>query len=165
MDKFEIRRAALRKLVDSFGRGGVAHVASKISRTDSYVSRMLYPQGKAGGKNIGEDLADALEREFPGWLGCNSRADFVSLPAKRVVTARAVFGDLLHLMKDADDLTRGQLHFLVKGLLDNPNRIDELAFKFEATLEMHRKFASGAVPQQVVKEDAHAQRERDKVNA
>lgn len=68
MDKFEERRLALQQLVDGLGRGGIARVAERIGKEPNYVSRMLYPQGKAGRKRIGEDSVDALNAAFPGWL-------------------------------------------------------------------------------------------------
>ncbi len=68
MDKYEQRRAALQKLADSLGRGGITKIADKIGKQASYVSRMLYPEGKEGFKRIGEDTVDALNIAFPGWL-------------------------------------------------------------------------------------------------
>lgn len=68
MDKFEIRRLALRRIVDQIGRGGIAQVARNIGREANYVSRMLYPEGKRGKKNIGDELIDAIEAAYPGWL-------------------------------------------------------------------------------------------------
>ena len=68
MDKYEQRRAALQKLADSLGRGGITKIADKIGKQASYVSRMLYPEGKEGFKRIGEDTVDALNIAFPEWL-------------------------------------------------------------------------------------------------
>lgn len=68
MDKYEQRRAALKKLADSLGRGGITKIADKLGKQASYVSRMLYPEGKEGFKRIGEDTVDELDRAFPGWL-------------------------------------------------------------------------------------------------
>jgi hypothetical protein len=68
MTKFEIRRAALERLVRSIGRGGIKRVADKIGKEPSYVSRMLYSSDKSGAKNIGEDSCEAIELAFPGWL-------------------------------------------------------------------------------------------------
>lgn len=68
MDKFERRRLALKRLTDGIGRGGIARVAKAIGREANYVSRMLYPKGKEGRKNIGDDLIDAIENAYPGWL-------------------------------------------------------------------------------------------------
>ena len=68
MDKYEARRTALQALISSFGKGGIAHVAAKIDKSASYVSRMLYPENKPGKKRIGEDSVDLLNAAFPGWL-------------------------------------------------------------------------------------------------
>lgn len=68
MDKFEQRRQALRALVDSLGRGGISAVAKKINKEASYVSRMLYPEGKSGMKRIGEDTVELLREEYPGFF-------------------------------------------------------------------------------------------------
>lgn len=69
MDKYEKRRAALKGLVDSLGRGGIATIAARIGKEPNYVSRMLYPPGKKGRKRIGEDSADALAAAYPEWFG------------------------------------------------------------------------------------------------
>jgi len=68
MDKFETRRLALQRLVDQMGYGGIAKVAQAIGKEPNYVSRMLYPAGKAGRKRIGEASVDILDEKFPGWL-------------------------------------------------------------------------------------------------
>lgn len=69
MNKHDLRRNALQTLVSGFGRGGLAQVARAAGIDQSYLSRMLYPPEKAGGKNIGEDLADKLTAAYPEWLG------------------------------------------------------------------------------------------------
>lgn len=69
MDKFEQRRTALAALITTMGRGGAAKVAARIGKTGSYVSRMLYPPGKAGRKRIGEDSWDDLVAAYPQELG------------------------------------------------------------------------------------------------
>jgi len=61
MDKYEIRRQNLRALIDSHCGGRSATLADLIARTPSYVSRMLYPEGKEGKKRIGEDMRDLIE--------------------------------------------------------------------------------------------------------
>lgn len=63
----ERRRLALKRLVESLGRGGVARVAEAIGKTPDYVSRMLFEWDKPGKKGISEDSATMLERSFPGW--------------------------------------------------------------------------------------------------
>lgn len=68
MNKHEIRRASLKRLVESLGHGGITLVSSKTGIDPSYVSRMLYPPEKSGAKNIGEELADKLAAAFPDWF-------------------------------------------------------------------------------------------------
>lgn len=67
MDKYEQRRKALRALVDGLGRGGISAVAQKIGKESSYVSRMLYPEGKPGMKRIGEDTVEVLQKAYPAF--------------------------------------------------------------------------------------------------
>lgn len=61
MDKFEIRRLNLLALLSTHCGGKAATLADKIGRSASYVSRMLYVDGKAGKKRIGEDMRDVIE--------------------------------------------------------------------------------------------------------
>jgi phage repressor protein C with HTH and peptisase S24 domain len=68
MDKFEQRRQALLALRAQLGHGAISQIASRIDVDPSYVSRMLYPEGKAGQKRIGEDNVERLNAAFPGWL-------------------------------------------------------------------------------------------------
>jgi len=65
MDRREQRRLALKSLIDSLGRGGVAAVAGRIGKAPDYVSRMLYEPGKEGKKGIGEDTWDVLVAAYP----------------------------------------------------------------------------------------------------
>ena len=71
MDKYELRRRRLIELRDWECEGKVARLAERLSRTDSYVARMLYEDGKAGKKRIGDDMTDIIEGAFglpPGWM-------------------------------------------------------------------------------------------------
>lgn len=71
MDKFEIRRLNLRALLRTHCDGKAATLADKIGRSPSYVSRMLYVEGKEGKKRIGEDMRDFIESALvlpKGWL-------------------------------------------------------------------------------------------------
>lgn len=61
MDKYEIRRQNLMALRDNKASGSAAALARLIGREASYVTRMLYPEGKPGKKRIGEDMAGAIE--------------------------------------------------------------------------------------------------------
>lgn len=72
MDKYEQRRIALQALVDELGRGGIASIAQQIGKDASYVSRMLYPAGKTGGKRIGENTVEILARAYPSHFAQNT---------------------------------------------------------------------------------------------
>lgn len=46
-------------------------MARRLGKDASYVSRLLYPPGKAGKKRIGDDMVDVIEQAFMmprGWL-------------------------------------------------------------------------------------------------
>lgn len=66
MDKFEHRRQRLLAVRDEELAGSTSALANKIGRSASYVSRMLYPEGKAGKKRIAEDMVEVIESSF-GW--------------------------------------------------------------------------------------------------
>lgn len=78
MDKYERRRLRLLLLRDSQCEGSVAEMARKIERDPSYVSRMLYVEGKPGKKRIADDMMEVVERAFGltrGWLDMDVTAD------------------------------------------------------------------------------------------
>lgn len=68
MDKNEIRRLNLQTLMDrEYGvgqRGAKAKLAKRLGKQADYISRCLYPPGKDGRKNIGEDFAREIEASF-----------------------------------------------------------------------------------------------------
>ncbi|MWV17537.1 XRE family transcriptional regulator [Pseudomonas sp. L-22-4S-12] len=68
MDKNEIRRTNLQALMDrEYGvaqRGAKAKLAKRLGKQADYISRCLYPPGKEGRKNIGEDFAREIEVAF-----------------------------------------------------------------------------------------------------
>lgn len=71
MDKYENRRERLSLLIATQLKGSKAELARKLGISESYVSRMLYPGNRAGGKRIGEEMADKISKAFglpPGWL-------------------------------------------------------------------------------------------------
>lgn len=71
MDKYEFRRQQLIKIRDEKCDGKAVNVARKIGREPSYVSRMLYPEGKKG-KRIADDMVEIIEESFglpwDGWM-------------------------------------------------------------------------------------------------
>ena len=68
MDKYAIRREALRTLINNSYGGVKASFAKAADIDESYVSRLLYPDGKAGLKRIGEDTVEKISRIHPYWL-------------------------------------------------------------------------------------------------
>ena len=71
MDKYEYRREKLIELKDNFCDGKISELAEKLERSPSYVSRMLYPEGKEGKKRIGDDMVDVIAQAFnvpKSWL-------------------------------------------------------------------------------------------------
>lgn len=71
---YEERRSALIALRDKFGRGAIAHIAKETGLDSNYVSRLLYPAGKAGKKNIGDETVQKLDQAFPGWMAASTTA-------------------------------------------------------------------------------------------
>lgn len=64
MDKYENRRLKLIELKDNFCNGKISTLAEKLGKDQSYVGRMLYPEGKAGKKRIGDDMLDVISQVF-----------------------------------------------------------------------------------------------------
>lgn len=58
---YALRRQKLAEYIDSLGVGGQRKVADALGKDASYVSRMLYPDEKAGKKRIGDEMVLALE--------------------------------------------------------------------------------------------------------
>lgn len=71
MDKYEKRRLRLIKLRDEMCGGKAVDVARKIEREPSYISRMLYEDGKKGKRRIADDMVEIIEKAFSlprGWM-------------------------------------------------------------------------------------------------
>jgi hypothetical protein len=71
MDKYEHRRLRLLELRTWECEGKTARLAEKIARSDSYVARMLYEEGRKDKKRIGDDMIDVLVAAFalrPEWF-------------------------------------------------------------------------------------------------
>jgi phage repressor protein C with HTH and peptisase S24 domain len=76
MTKSDRRRQLLRALIDDKFEGVAARFANAVGITPSYVTRMLYPQGKAGAKGIGEDSIEKIEDalRIPGYFSGKTEA-------------------------------------------------------------------------------------------
>jgi hypothetical protein len=68
MDTNMIRKANMQLLMDrEYGigkHGAKAEFARRLGKQADYISRCLYPADKKGGKNVGEDFARDIEREY-----------------------------------------------------------------------------------------------------
>lgn len=56
------------KIRDEKCAGKAAELARRIGKDPTYVTRMLYPEGKDGKKRIADEMIEAIESAFPGWL-------------------------------------------------------------------------------------------------
>ncbi|MBL3963134.1 hypothetical protein H3O04_11550 [Burkholderia sp. KCJ3K979] len=61
MDKYEHRRLRLTEIRDDLCNGKASELARKIGKTDSYVARMLWPDGKDGRKRMGGEMVSQVE--------------------------------------------------------------------------------------------------------
>ncbi len=116
MDKYEFRRQQLIKIRDEKCDGKAVNVARKIGREPSYVSRMLYPEGKKGKKRIADDMVEIIEESFGlprGWMDgiVSSSTNTASNYETRVLTPRQrIFLNLL------DELPESEADNLLKTL-------------------------------------------------
>lgn len=74
----EFRRAKLQGLIDTRYDGISASLARAADIDPSYISRMLYPEGKAGKKGIGEDMVQKINLIHPGWVKDSRETRIVS---------------------------------------------------------------------------------------
>jgi phage repressor protein C with HTH and peptisase S24 domain len=64
MDRYELRRQHLLSLKKERCNDKIAELAKTIGRDASYVSRMLYPEGKKAKKRISEMMVEVIETSF-----------------------------------------------------------------------------------------------------
>lgn len=86
MEKYESRRLRLIQIKDEICGGKAVEVARRINREPSYVSRMLYPEGKKGKKRIADDMVELLETSFKlprGWMDGISTQENTELNTKK----------------------------------------------------------------------------------
>jgi hypothetical protein len=107
MDKNEHRRLRILELRKRACGDVTARLAEKIGRTDSYVSRMLYEDGKEGKKRVGIKILNALEEAFnlcPGWF---------DLPLDTPMMATAVAGSNTHHIAEPTGIVRASTHHII----------------------------------------------------
>ena len=71
MDKYEVRRQKLIELKDKYCDGKISLLAERMGKNASYVSRLLYEEGKKAKKNIADRAVSDIETAFKlprGWL-------------------------------------------------------------------------------------------------
>ncbi|MBK5072206.1 helix-turn-helix transcriptional regulator [Budviciaceae bacterium CWB-B4] len=71
MNKYEIRRQKLIELRDKYCGGKISTLAEKMGKNPSYVSRLLYEEGKEAKRNIADRMVSDIESAFRlprGWL-------------------------------------------------------------------------------------------------
>lgn len=71
MDKYEIRRLNLLKLMQTYCNNSIKNLANHLGKDHSYVSRLLYEGGKKYKKNIADRATTDIEHAFDlprGWL-------------------------------------------------------------------------------------------------
>lgn len=76
MDKYEVRRQNVIKLKDELCGRKIAELARKIDRNPSYVSRLLYEEGKTAKKRISENMVEVFEKAFSLPKGALEQPDF-----------------------------------------------------------------------------------------
>ncbi len=89
MDKYERRRQRLLFLKKQFCQNKISLLADRLDRPHSYVSRMLYPEGKAHKRRIGDDMLEHIAHMFDvskAWVDGLEAATLTS-------TVRFRFGD------------------------------------------------------------------------
>lgn len=109
MDKYERRRQNLLKIRDSECEGKASLLAERINRAPSYVSRMLYPEGKDGKKRIADDMIEIIEKAFDlprGWLDSDTVATSDTIkPSAVIYDASMEFGSA-HGKRASGDVIR-----------------------------------------------------------
>ena len=84
-DRYDIRQANLRHLLDTQCGGAPAVLAKRIGRDASYVHRLLYPRGHSNRRNIGDEVWKPSTRHSPicpaaGWT---TRMPYSAVPTCR----------------------------------------------------------------------------------
>ena len=98
---YEERRLDLKSLVKQMGRGSIAKIASEIGVDASYVSRCLYEAGKAGKKNIGDEIALKPDAKYPQWRGARKADESIHKLHIRSERDKAI-GELIEIANRLD---------------------------------------------------------------
>lgn len=109
MDKYEERRLLLSDILASKCSGKIVDLAEKLGKDSTYVARMLYPEGKAGRKRIGEDMLDHIKDVF-GDIDPSKDAD----PA---------INEINELLRSTDEIGRGKALYAIKEIVEMRNAL------------------------------------------
>lgn len=99
---YEQRRKDLKAFVAKLGRGGIARISREAEIDASYLSRCLYPPGKDGKKNIGDEIVTKLNTHFPDWSGADGSGNTIYLNVTKSDREKAI--DELSLVVNGLDL-------------------------------------------------------------
>lgn len=147
MDKYEIRRQRLILLKDTKCNGKAVNVARAIERDATYVTRMLYPEGKKGKKRIADDMIDIIEKAFSlsrGWLDQPLDSDHELGPPSALRTYRSL--PIVGEVQGGDDGFLLELQYPVghgEGYIEWPTR-DPQAYALRVRGDsMHPRYRAG----------------------
>jgi len=88
MDKYEHRRLRLIEIRDELCNGKASELARKLGKTDSYVARMLWPEGKDGRKRMGGEMVSQVEDAIGIPRGSLDRTDPIKDLVRNVKTVQ-----------------------------------------------------------------------------
>ncbi|MDN3512666.1 MAG: helix-turn-helix domain-containing protein [Candidatus Jettenia sp.] len=139
-DRFEHRRLCLEKLLIDKCDNNRSLLATKIGKPYNYVVRMLYPPGKKGKKNIGEDIAEAINNAFPGWENILDDASNLVLPERKEDANRLM--DIFEDRREKHGITQSSLADAL-GYSSQSSVSQYLIGKIPLNVEAAIKFAEG----------------------
>lgn len=131
------RSLRLRQLINERFNSKQIDFSKKTNISTAQIGQWL-----GGYRVMGEKSARKIEIACglpKGWL---DEASSAGSDKNRPVEIREAFATLALVFKESDDILLNQLKPIIEKLMNAPARSEELALKFEATLEMYRKFAS-----------------------
>lgn len=104
---YETRRIALKQMIESMGRGAITQVANRIGVDPSYVSRLLYEDGKKGKKNIGDEIVTKLDEHYPLWDKTSSKTIVATIKPRS--DKDAAIAELVRIAGEIDMIGIGML--------------------------------------------------------
>jgi hypothetical protein len=127
MDKYEVRRLRLQRLVDERCGGVKAVAAAKVDRNPSYISRLLSEPDDPNHRKIGDTIIDIFEAAFQlprGWFDAPEAGEEIDVPKEPITERERVMLELF------GGLTKAQQDELIRRAQDakqlNQALIEEL---------------------------------------